>query len=186
MKLRKSLAFVGIAILTAATGSQAYATETSELQQQIDTVLAKTTGGVQISPNEIAWEGGEVIMSFPLPGEETAPPSSQAATNLQAKAAGISKQSIKDAVASGKSLAASDNCPTEVIGNDWYCFYQYKDFGGRRLQWNQAKGCPATLRRAVERPRGPPLILLLCSCLGIRRPSPMPWWQRFRPVLPVT
>ncbi|MCX2971942.1 MULTISPECIES: peptidase inhibitor family I36 protein [Streptomyces] len=23
-----------------------------------------------------------------------------------------------------------------MFGNDWYCFYQYKDFGGRRLQWN--------------------------------------------------
>ncbi|MCX2971919.1 MULTISPECIES: peptidase inhibitor family I36 protein, partial [Streptomyces] len=32
--------------------------------------------------------------------------------------------------------AAGDGCPTEVFGNDWYCFYQYKNFGGRRLQWN--------------------------------------------------
>ncbi|MFD6279026.1 hypothetical protein ACFWFI_26190 [Streptomyces sp. NPDC060209] len=23
-----------------------------------------------------------------------------------------------------------------MFGNDWYCFYQYKNFGGRRLQWN--------------------------------------------------
>ncbi|WP_327219132.1 peptidase inhibitor family I36 protein [Streptomyces cyaneofuscatus] len=139
MNLRRSLAFAGVAILTAATGSQAHAVEVSELQHQIDEVLEKTTGGVQISPNEISWEGGEVIMSFPLPGEEIAPPSSRAATKLQAKAAGISEKSIKEAVASGKDLAASDNCPTEIIGNDWYCFYQYKDFGGRRLQWNQAR-----------------------------------------------
>ncbi|MFD5656696.1 peptidase inhibitor family I36 protein [Streptomyces hirsutus] len=33
---------------------------------------------------------------------------------------------------------ASGSCPTEVFGNDWYCFYQYKSFKGRRLQWNAA------------------------------------------------
>ncbi|MFI7005557.1 peptidase inhibitor family I36 protein [Streptomyces sp. NPDC050145] len=31
---------------------------------------------------------------------------------------------------------AADSCPTVTFGNDWYCFYQYKSFGGRRLQWN--------------------------------------------------
>ncbi|MBK3597027.1 MULTISPECIES: peptidase inhibitor family I36 protein [Streptomyces] len=140
MNLRKSLAFAGVTILTAATASQAHAAEPSELQQQIDTVLANTTGGVQISLNEIAWEGGQAIMSFPLPGEEVAPPSSQAAIDLQTQQAGVSKQSVKAAAAAGEALAAaSDSCPTEVFGNDWYCFYQYKDFGGRRLQWNQAK-----------------------------------------------
>ncbi|MFD7546926.1 hypothetical protein [Streptomyces sp. NPDC059816] len=26
-----------------------------------------------------------------------------------------------------------------AIGNDWYCCYQHKDHGGRRLMWNEAK-----------------------------------------------
>ncbi|WP_424922053.1 peptidase inhibitor family I36 protein [Streptomyces sp. wa53] len=113
------------------------------LQQEIDEVLATTEGGVQISRNEIAWNGGEAILVFPLPGESAAPVSSASAQKLQAKVAGLPLSTTEGEPAgvdpeSGVSIAASDSCPTETFGNDWYCFYQYTNYGGRRLQWNNS------------------------------------------------
>jgi hypothetical protein len=136
------------------------------LQQQIDQVLARTEGGVQISRYEIAWNGGEAVMAFPLPGEVYAPPSSPAAVKLEARFAGLSPADTATAVAKATAQAdedpgdlsgtpapedvpadeaepdvtplASPDCPTEAIGNDWYCFYQYKEYAGRRLAWNAA------------------------------------------------
>jgi hypothetical protein len=142
------------------------------LQQEINAILATTDGGVQISSNEIAWEGGQVLMALPLPGEAHAPPSSKAAQALQAKAAGLSLTQVEKAKTNASRAAgaaadgaaaddeplppgetepadttptAADNCPTEIFGNDWYCFYQYKNFGGRRLQWNAAHQWPDSI-----------------------------------------
>ncbi|MFF2132685.1 peptidase inhibitor family I36 protein [Streptomyces olivochromogenes] len=137
MNLRKTAVLAGAVLLSTTMLTQAEAAAgPDELQQQINDVLAKTEGGVQISQNEIAWNGGQAIMSFPLPGEAEAPPSSAAAVKLQTKASGVSAKSVQAASAGSEALAASDGCPTEVFGNDWYCFYQYENFGGRRLQWN--------------------------------------------------
>ncbi|MEN8655868.1 peptidase inhibitor family I36 protein [Streptomyces sp. 21So2-11] len=139
MKFGKSVAVTGALALSLTMLTQAQAVEPDQLQQEIDSVLAKTEGGAQISRNEIAWEGGKVTMTFPLPGEEVAPPASPAAVALQAKISGVSSSKLNKAVKSGVGLAAADNCPTETFGNDWYCFYQYKNFGGRRLAWNEGK-----------------------------------------------
>lgn len=131
----RALTYSGVLALSLATLGAANAEEPTQLQQEINEVLAKTDGGVQISANEISWEGGSVIMSFPLPGETIAPPSSEAAQELQAKSANVQPSKAGRAAATAEA-AAADNCPTEVFGNDWYCFYQYNNFGGRRLQWN--------------------------------------------------
>ncbi|MCX2971961.1 hypothetical protein OSB71_24430, partial [Streptomyces sp. JHD 1] len=79
------LACAGAAVFSVTTLTAAdTSAEVTSLQREINDVLAKTDGGVQISENEIAWENGSVIMSFPLPGETQAPPSSAAAQKLQA------------------------------------------------------------------------------------------------------
>ncbi|WP_369263521.1 peptidase inhibitor family I36 protein [Streptomyces sp. R35] len=141
MKYRKTFAVVGAALLTMSVLTQAEAASgPDELQQEINEVLSNTQGGVQISRNEIAWNGGEAIMAFPLPGEETAPPSSAAAVKLQTKKSGVSAKSVQSASSGSEALAADDGCPTQVFGPDWYCFYQYENFGGRRLQWNASHG----------------------------------------------
>ncbi|MDG9703868.1 peptidase inhibitor family I36 protein [Streptomyces sp. DH37] len=128
-----SLAGITQAQASEAPGADDPAAPTGTLQESIDEVLASTEGGTQISPYEISWEGGAVIMSFPRPGEAKAPTSSPTARKLQAKLAG--KPQMGPLVA---EWVAGDHegCPTEVFGNDWYCFYQYENYGGRRLQWN--------------------------------------------------
>ncbi|WP_405759521.1 MULTISPECIES: peptidase inhibitor family I36 protein [unclassified Streptomyces] len=102
-----------------------------KLQSEVNQVLASTKGAVQISANEVSWNGGEPVLVLPLPGQAKAPASSPKAQQLQAGVAGMPASEKSPAVAQG------DSCPTEWTGNDWYCFYQYKDFEGRRLQWNQ-------------------------------------------------
>lgn len=129
----RTLGVAGALCLTLTSAQVGSASTVDGLQREMDKVLASTAGGVQISRNEIAWGEGEAILSFPLPGERKAPPSSPAAQRLQAKVADLPAGTKENASA----LAEDDSsCPTEVFGNDWYCFYQYKDYGGRRLQWN--------------------------------------------------
>jgi hypothetical protein len=102
-------------------------TQSQQLQAEIDETLADTTGGVQISANEISWNGGEPILVLPLPGETSAPASSAAAAKLE----GLSDTDVEPQV-------NWHSCPAGADDNRWYCFYQLENFGGRRLQWNWA------------------------------------------------
>ncbi|WLQ45628.1 peptidase inhibitor family I36 protein (plasmid) [Streptomyces laculatispora] len=140
----RMLAIVGSLILGLSPAASANAEGETPLQQEIDQVLANTEGGVQISQNEIAWDGGDAIMSFPLPGETQAPVSSPAAQRLQAKAAGKPAGTVEPASTPGDVtiLGSTDSCPTQVFGNDWYCFYQHPNYGGHRLQWNATHKSP--------------------------------------------
>lgn len=110
--------------------------ERQDLQAEIDATLAETgNGGVQISANEIAWNGGEPILVFPLPGETKAPPSSAAARNAE----GLSSTSDVE------PQVDWEGCPAGADDNRWYCFYEDQNFRGRRLQWNWAH-CQTGLR----------------------------------------
>lgn len=71
-------------------------------QAQIDRVLRRHPGGVQISDHEVAWNDGSVVLAFPTVQESLCFPGS----------------------------GCVHGCPS-----GWYCFYQYRDFGGRRLQF---------------------------------------------------
>lgn len=106
------------------------------LQQRIDVQLATSPGAVQISPYEVAWDGGRVIMSFPRDGQKKAPPVSQAARNLM-RGLDHGEQAPRPQ-ASPQSIQPQDieGCPTEIFGADWYCFYQDINWLGRRLQWS--------------------------------------------------
>ncbi|MFE7455722.1 peptidase inhibitor family I36 protein [Streptomyces sp. NPDC057554] len=97
-----------------------------ELQREIDATLT-SHGGVQISANEIAWNGGEPTLTFPLPGEDEAPQSSPQALRQK----GIKATDVEP-------LADWGGCPAGKDDNRWYCFYDEADFKGRRLQWNWA------------------------------------------------
>lgn len=143
MRNFQALVLSGVLVLTMTATAGAAAAAPDPLQEEIEQVLAKTQGGAQISRHEIAWDGGAVIMSFPLPGETQAPVSTAAAQRLQAKATGRPVGTAELLrVSGGVSAQADDKCPTEVFGNDWYCFYQNADFGGRRLQWNATHKSP--------------------------------------------
>ncbi|MEU2562594.1 peptidase inhibitor family I36 protein [Streptomyces longispororuber] len=96
-----------------------------DLQSEVEAGLANSLGGRQVSANEIAFPGTGALLTLPLPGQDTAPPSSGPAM----RAVGIDAP---------ETLADWEGCPAGQDDNRWYCFYQHEDFGGRRLQWNHA------------------------------------------------
>jgi hypothetical protein len=71
-------------------------------QAQIDRILRRHPGGVQMSDHEIAWDDGAVMLVLPTDQASFCFPGS----------------------------GCVHGCPS-----GWYCFYQYRDFGGRRLQF---------------------------------------------------
>lgn len=83
-------------------------------------------------------------MSFPLPGEVASPVSSARAQRLQAEVSDLPVDTTEpvppEEEQSQAGVTATDNCPTQAFGDDWYCFYQYKNYGGRRLQWSASYG----------------------------------------------
>ena len=107
---------------------QLSASAATGLQQQIDQTLRTTKGGVQVSANEIAYKGSGALLSLPLPGQRTAPENSQAALALFAPSAAKATPDI---------TVYYWGCPQgDNADNQWYCFYQDSNMGGRRLQWN--------------------------------------------------
>jgi len=103
------------------------------LQRRIADQLKLAPAGRQISANEIAWNGGKVIMSFPLDGQQRAPRSSAAAVRLMAAAASADGASARAGAVTPSDI---EGCPTVVFGADWFCLYADINWGGRRLQWS--------------------------------------------------
>ncbi|MEV6207405.1 peptidase inhibitor family I36 protein [Kitasatospora sp. NPDC051914] len=105
-----------------------------ELQAEIDQQMKDVPGGIQVSANEIAWKGGSVVMSFPVPSQRTAPETS-------GKLLGGAALKGADAVSPRATGTCYDTgscsyqkCPYG-FRDMWYCLYADRDYGGRRLQW---------------------------------------------------
>ncbi|MFI5809230.1 peptidase inhibitor family I36 protein [Streptomyces sp. NPDC051561] len=104
------------------------------LQAEIDDTITKTNNGaVQISANEVSWNGGEPIVTFPLPGEKRVPAPSEAALLLD---------NVDPADINGIQAQAAEpdwkGCPAGASDNRWYCFYQWPNFEGKMIKWNWA------------------------------------------------
>lgn len=106
------------------------------LQREVDEQLATTPGGVQVSANEVAYPDGGPVITFPMPGESQAPASSAAALKAQG-ASDTEVATIEQDAAKPASDVDWHGCPAGASDNRWYCFYEYRSFGGRRLQWNE-------------------------------------------------
>ncbi len=96
---------------------------------EIAAQLAAVPGGTQVSDNVIVWRGGNVVMSFPDPGQEYAP-------------AGLGRNVRPDALRAAGAEWLNTAGPRDVHGcqsgegiKDAYCFYTDRDFQGRRLQF---------------------------------------------------
>ncbi|MFD8478702.1 hypothetical protein [Kitasatospora sp. NPDC059673] len=111
--------------------------QATELQAQIDDQLRKSPGGTQISATEISWNGGNVVMEFPVPGQKQASLTSAKALGPNAARRPAAAGEV-DLVASGTCYDTGtcqyQKCPYGWT-DQWYCLYQDSDWGGRRLQW---------------------------------------------------
>ncbi|GAA1681195.1 hypothetical protein GCM10009830_30410 [Glycomyces endophyticus] len=98
--------------LTAAFGVQPAAAsdpEVDTVQALIDTVLANSPDGVQISENEIAWDDGTMVLTIPMEGEDVA--------------------LGPDEVEYGNGYR---NCP-----RGWTCLYEHEHFEGVRVRFTE-------------------------------------------------
>lgn len=128
-----SCMFLGMAALVGTAGSTAAVGAPSALQQQIDSQLHRYPGGVQVSDNAVAYNGGDVVIVFPSPGHDLAPNRlGSHVRDQEAHALGLTTNSPDVA----ESTGYLHGCPYSTLTNaDWYCFYTDRDFGGRRLQF---------------------------------------------------
>jgi len=90
----------------------------SALQHQIDAALRARPGGTQISQYQVSWQGGEVVLSLPVPGTGRVPAGSG--------------ESRAGALLS--AVATSNSCPWSFSAR-YTCFYSDAGFSGRRLQF---------------------------------------------------
>jgi hypothetical protein len=108
MRRIKSLLLGSLAIITIPLGSlaQTSSAEAATNPSSEVTAYAKQYGGEQISANQIAWQAGKVVMTFPTSGASRA-------------------------LAPGEKVAqGTANCPS-----GWSCLYAASNFDGRRLQF---------------------------------------------------
>ncbi|MEU2764723.1 peptidase inhibitor family I36 protein [Streptomyces sp. NPDC007094] len=102
--------------------------EDSALQKRIDQQLREYPGGTQVSDNAIAYGNGEAVVVFPSTGQDKAPAGLGANVRSdKLKTAGVLPQSTM-------GIQDVKGCPTGTFAY-WYCFYQYRDFGGSRWQF---------------------------------------------------
>jgi hypothetical protein len=90
----------------------------SALQHEIDAVLRVRAGGTQTSQYQVSWQGGQVVLSLPVPGTGRVP-------------AGPGRSRAE---ALSSTIAASDSCPWS-FSTRYTCFYSDVGFSGRRLQF---------------------------------------------------
>ncbi|HEU4409173.1 MAG TPA: peptidase inhibitor family I36 protein [Polyangiaceae bacterium] len=101
------------------------------LQRQIDTHLA-AYGGTQLSPYEIVWDGGAVVLAFPYPGEQQARPPSAAARQLPADEEAARDEGTGLSLADSQPAAGDKECDKHS-----YCFYEHADYKGKRLEFKK-------------------------------------------------
>ncbi|MFE3454967.1 hypothetical protein ACFXJ8_39195 [Nonomuraea sp. NPDC059194] len=95
--------------------------EKQELQTKIDAQLRSEPGGQQISPTEISYKGGSVIVTFPLPGEKTVSTDPAYRTGGQDAAKALPVEYWR-------------GCPYGTV-TYWKCLYDDVSWGGRMVQY---------------------------------------------------
>jgi hypothetical protein len=115
----------------AAPSAASAASVVSPTQKAINAQIAKY-GGRQVSPYEVAYQGGNVVMVFP----DT---SGKVPNNPSARA-----EFADSAVSPASAALDTHGCPSGWT-QKWYCVYQDRDFGGRMLEFKDCgpSGNPA-------------------------------------------
>ena len=113
-------------------------------QAELDRVLALQPGGTQVSDNAVVWGDGDVVLVVPDRGQAKAPAGlganvrrhlldTPALRSLDTTSV-ATKRGSSTVAGSGQSLATHE-CPGGAFTKDYYCFYQYRNWGGRRVQF---------------------------------------------------
>lgn len=136
------------AMLTHGPASNAQANESP--QSQLDAIMALHPGGVQVSDNAVVWGDGDVVFVVPDAGSKVA--ARGLGSNIRADRVrtpalkALAKlgngtttgTDTRESSGSAGPLGAAWTCPHGVGAKDYYCFYQYSNFNGRRVQFTGA------------------------------------------------
>lgn len=140
MKTSLVMAASMVAVLLA-TATAANAQVDGSPQSELDAAMKLTPGGVQVSDNAVVWGDGDVVLVVPDAGSSVAP--SGLGSNIRADRVRTPalQALVEQGENSNKSVVAqgsSSTCPHGVTVSDYYCFYQYSNFNGRRVQFTGA------------------------------------------------
>jgi hypothetical protein len=108
-------------------------------QAELDRVMALQPGGVQVSDNAVVWGDGDVVLVVPDPGQPTAPEG--LGKNIRADALtspAMRALATVDQTDGAARIGATHGCPGGLLTRDYYCFYQFRDWRGRRVQFTGA------------------------------------------------
>jgi hypothetical protein len=115
------------------------------LQHEIDVALRARPGGTQTSQYQVSWEGGQVVLSLPVPGTGRVPPGSGAGrvppgSGSDRVLPGAGSDRVAPGFGGGRAVplssvvSTSDSCPWSFSAR-YTCFYSDVGFSGRRLQF---------------------------------------------------
>jgi hypothetical protein len=113
-----ALLIIGLTATTASAATPSYA---AALDQAVAHQLQAYPGGTQVSSNEVAYDGGKVMVVFP-DASGFVPTASGARTEVTPNA-----------------TYEWHGCPYGNVAS-WYCFYQNANFGGRMLEFQDCSG----------------------------------------------
>ncbi|WP_162606445.1 peptidase inhibitor family I36 protein [Jiangella asiatica] len=141
---RTMAALVGMVVALAATSTGARAVESDAtdltvsasgpLAAELTEALEQLPGGVQVSDNAIAWDGGEIIAVWPDPGEEAAPAGlgDGVREDVVAQLGLTDLADLSDPEAGAvQPRGSASSCPS-----GYYCFYTSTNFDGARYQFS--------------------------------------------------
>lgn len=106
---------------------------TGPLAAEMAAALEQQPGGIQLSDNAMAWDGGEVVVVWPGPGEDAAPAGlGDGVRSDVVEALGLTElASPLQAAAGAEARGSASTCPS-----GYYCFYTASNFDGSRYQFS--------------------------------------------------
>ena len=119
-------------IIIPADAGAAPAGPTGPLAGQMVEILAQQPGGVQVSDNALAWEGGHMVVVLPASGERVAP-TGLGSNPRVSEARSMGLEELVDPV----GVQDVHGCPSGITVPDNYCFYDDLHFHGSRWQFSE-------------------------------------------------
>ncbi len=122
-----TMSLVGMTGAHAGSGDETGAKPSGPLADEMSRMLELQPGGVQVSDNAMAWDGGETVVVWPSPGESNAP----AGLGANVRSDVASELGLATTAADAPAAKSWQTCSA-----GYYCFYSGSNYSGTRLEFN--------------------------------------------------
>lgn len=115
--------------MTGPASSANDAAPSGPLAEEMEELLELQPGGVQVSDNAMAWDGGDTVVVWPDPGDQQAP----AGLGSNVRDDAVKQLDLQGVLSSQEfsALGSYTSCPS-----GWYCFYGGSNYNGARYQFS--------------------------------------------------